>query len=134
MLNEAAQTMIRAVEAGVAGTPRLIYAELDDGFISQAPVDDWISESGAPWPWRDEFRTGCTLEHAGYYLGWLIAMFGPVRSVTAASARVVPDKRGFDAAAPDFSTAALFFEAGPVARLTCSIAAPARSSDPRRGR
>lgn len=124
VLGEAAQTLIRAVRSGTAGTPRLIYAELDDGYISQAPVQDWISASGAPWPYVDEFRTGCTLEHAGYYLSWLIGMFGTVRSVTAASATVIPDKLGVTDAAPDFSTAVLFFEVGPVARLTCSIAAP----------
>ena len=124
VLGEAAQTLAKAVRDGVAGTPRLIYAELDDGFISQAPVQDWKSESGAPWPFEDEFRVGCTLEHAGYYLTWLIGMFGTVRSVTAASATVVPDKMGVTGTAPDFSVATLFFENGPVARLTCSIAAP----------
>ena len=124
VLGQTAQTLARAIQNDTAGTPRLVYAELDDGFISQAPVKDWASESGAPWPWEDEFRTGCTLEHAGYYLSWLIAMFGTVRSVTAASARVIPDKCGYDGATPDFSTAILFFENGPVARLTCSIAAP----------
>lgn len=124
VLGQAAQTLIRATRDGTAGTPRLIYADLDDGFIPQAPLDTWIGESGAPWPYEDEFRTGCTLEHAGYYLSWLIAMFGSVRSVTAASATVIPDKRGVTDAAPDFSTAVLFFADGPVARLTCSIAAP----------
>ena len=124
VLGQAAQTLAHAVRQGVAGTPRLIYAELDDGYVSQAPVDTWISESGAPWPHADEFRVGCTLEHAGYYLSWLIAMFGPVRRVVAASARVIPDKRGLTDTAPDWSTATLFFDHGLVARLTCSIVAP----------
>ncbi|WP_319825112.1 Gfo/Idh/MocA family oxidoreductase [Thalassovita sp.] len=124
VLGEAAQTLAKATRDGLAGTPRLIYAELDDGFIPQAPVRDWHSESGAPWPYEDEFRVGCTLEHAGYYLTWLIAMFGSVRSVTAASANVIPNKLEVTDAAPDFSVATLFFESGPVARLTCSIAAP----------
>jgi len=122
VLGEAAQTLAAAVRADVAGTPRLIYAELDDGFIPQAPFDKWVSESGAPWPSDDEFRVGCTLEHAGYYLSWLIAMFGSVRRVVAASADLVPNK--VNNAAPDFSVATLFFENGPVARLTCSIIAP----------
>lgn len=124
VLSEAAQTLGRALRQGVAGTPRLAYAELDDGFIPQAPVERWRSASGAPWPAADEFRTGCTLEHAGYWLSWLIAFFGPVRSVAAASAEVLPDKRGIAAGAPDFSVATLFFHSGMVARLTCSIAAP----------
>lgn len=124
VLGEAAQTLAYAVRTGVAGAPQLIYAELDDGYISQAPLETWISESGAPWPFVDEFRTGCTLEHAGYYLSWLIAMFGPVRTVVAASAAVIPNKRGVTDAAPDFSVATLFFHSGMVARLTCSIVAP----------
>ena len=121
-LSETAQTLARAVREGVIGTPRLVYAELDDGFIPAAPYAKWASESGAPWPAEDEFRVGCTLEHAGYYLTWLMAMFGSVTRVAAASADLLPQK-GVEDAAPDFSVATLFFEAGPVARLTCSIVA-----------
>ncbi len=124
VLSQAAQTLQHALRQGVAGTPRLVYAELDDGFIPQAPVGQWRSASGAPWPAADEFRTGCTLEHAGYWLAWLIAFFGPVRTVVAASAELVPGKLGVTGGAPDFSVATLFFRAGLVARLTCSIAAP----------
>ncbi|MFZ5963190.1 Gfo/Idh/MocA family protein [Thalassococcus sp. BH17M4-6] len=124
VLGEAAQTLGHALRTGVAGTPRLIYAELDDGFVPQAAYDKWRTESGAPWPYVDEFNVGCTLEHAGYYLGWMIAWFGAVRTVVAASAEVVPDKVGSGAMAPDLSVATLFFDTGPVARLTCSIVAP----------
>ncbi len=123
VLGEAAQTLGHALRGGVAGTPRAIYAELDDGFIPQAPYKGWHSESGAPWPFEDEFRTGCTLEHAGYYLTWLISWFGSVRKVVAASTEVLPDKAGLGPAAPDLSVATLFFENGPVTRLTCSIVA-----------
>ncbi|NDV98286.1 Gfo/Idh/MocA family protein [Salipiger sp. PrR002] len=123
VLGEAAQTLGHALRAGTAGTPRAIYAELDDGFIPQAPYQGWTSESGAPWPYEDEFRVGCTLEHAGYYLTWLIGWFGTVRKVVAASAEVLPDKAGLGPTAPDLSVATLFFENGPVTRLTCSIVA-----------
>lgn len=123
-LGEAAQTLGAAVRAGSIGAPRLVYAELDDGFISQAPYREWKSLSGASWPYEDEFKVGCTLEHAGYYLSWLIAIFGPVQTVVAASAEVIPDKVPDTKTAPDFSVATLFFEQGMVARLTCSIVAP----------
>ena len=119
-LSQSAQTLAAAVRSGVAGTPRLTYAEIDDGYIRQAPYHKWASESGAPWPAEDEFRVGCTMEHAGYYLTWLIAMFGPVRTVVAASAQLTGD----GPAAPDLSIGTLFFHGGMVARLTCSIIAP----------
>jgi predicted dehydrogenase len=124
VLGEAAQTLGHALRNGIAGTPRVIYAELDDGFVPQAAYRKWKSESGAPWPFEDEFRVGCTLEHAGYYLGWLIAWFGSVRTVVAASAETVPEKEGSGPFAPDVSVATLFFENGPMTRLTCSIVAP----------
>ncbi|GGL56419.1 hypothetical protein GCM10011392_08610 [Wenxinia marina] len=124
VLSEAAQTLFHALRSGAAGTPRLIYAELDDGFIPQAPVEHWRSDSGAPWPWDDEFRTGCTLEHAGYWLSWLIAHFGPVTRVVTAAEATAPDKRGRRYDTPDASVATLTFADGPMTRLTCSIVAP----------
>src|SRR4051812_30318926 len=76
LLGEAAQTLWASVRRQDAGKPLLVYAELDDDYVPSAPFRKWVSESGAPWPWRDEFEVGCTVEHAGYYLSWLIAMFG----------------------------------------------------------
>ena len=127
-LSESAQTVAAAIRLGVLGKTRVVYAELDDDFIAKAPYQKWRSVSGAPWPAEDEFNVGCTLEHAGYYLTWLIAMFGSVRSVVAASACVAPDQMKTEAPAPDFSVATLFFECGVVARLTCSILAPRNRS------
>ena len=124
VLGLAAQTAWSAVRRGKIGKPLLVYAELDDDFITKAPYRQWKSESGAPWPYEDEFRVGCTLEHAGYYLTWLIAMFGSVKEVVSASAELLPDKLGVGTtSAPDYSCATLFFDAGVVARLTCSIVA-----------
>ncbi|MEI6100155.1 MAG: Gfo/Idh/MocA family oxidoreductase [Alphaproteobacteria bacterium] len=124
LLGEAAQILWRAVRQGKIGRPLLVYAEMDDGFISQAPYREWKSESGAPWPYEDEFRVGCTVEHAGYYLTWLIAIFGPVRRVVAASAELDRHKLSeIETAAPDTSVAVLFFDGGVMARLTCSILA-----------
>ena len=124
-LSQAAQTLWLAIKQDTIGKPLLVYAELDDDFISQAPYRKWISESGAPWPYRDEFLVGCTLEHAGYYLCWLMMIFGSVEKVVAASAELVKDKLGAsEKTAPDYSTATLFFKSGVVARLTCGIVAP----------
>jgi len=126
ILGESAQTLWRALRKQTIGPVRLIYAELDDDLVPLAPYKKWFSESGAPWPWKDEFEVGCTLEHAGYYLSWLAAFFGPAKTVTAYSSVQFPDKCDAPLAvdAPDFSVALIRFQSGVVCRLTCSIIAP----------
>lgn len=126
LLGEAAQTLWRAVREARLGPPRLVYAELDDGMIHRMGYENWRRPSGAAWPARDEFATGCTLEHAGYALSWLAAMFGPARRVTSHAALVTPDKGPDtppDYATPDFSCACLTFDGGVTARLTNSVIA-----------
>ena len=123
-LSEAAQTLATAVREGVAGPVRLVYAELDDGYIPQAPHAKWLSESGAPWPYEDEMRTGCTLEHAGYVLTWMIAMFGSIRTITAFSAVTIDKGLEPGCDTPDTSIGILQFDSGPVVRITCTIVAP----------
>jgi len=128
LLGNAAQTLWQAVRENIVGRIRLVYAELDDGMVHLMPYRKWISATGAPWPYKDEFEVGCTLEHAGYYLGWLIAMFGRVERVTACAECLVPDKLPGEAMhppdTPDFSVGILKFENGVVARLSTTIVAP----------
>ena len=100
---------------------------MDDGLVHLMPYQKWTSASGVPWPYKDEFEVGCTLEHTGYYLTWFPAYFGPAVSVTAFSACLIEDKKTdipLDNNAPDFSVACILFESGVVVRLTCSIIAP----------
>jgi predicted dehydrogenase len=121
-LGEAAQTAWKAIREGRIGTPRLAYAELDDGPIHMLDFQNWRSDSGAPWPWRDEFEVGCTLEHAGYYVGWLVAFFGQAKRVTSFASLVTPDKGVPNTPTqPDFSVGCIEFESGVSARVTCSI-------------
>ncbi len=128
VLGEAAQTLWRAVRDGKIGRPRLVYAEIDDGMVHRIGCENWRSVSGAPWPAVDEFRTGCTLEHAGYALSWLAAMFGPVQRVTSFASTLIADKGHYSSPdyemAPDFSVGCLEFDDGVVVRLTNSIIAP----------
>jgi predicted dehydrogenase len=127
LLSETAQTIWKALRENQIGTVRLVYAEMDDGLVHLMPYKKWVSESGTPWPYKDEFEVGCTLEHAGYYVTWLTAFFGPAQSVSAFSSCLVPDKQTdvpLDVKAPDFSVACIKFASGVVARLTCSIVAP----------
>lgn len=128
LLGETAQTVWKALREQRVGAVRLVYAEMDDGLVHQMPYRKWTSTSGTPWPYKDEFEVGCTLEHAGYYVTWLTAFFGPATSVTAFASCLIPDKTPGEtlvpADAPDFSVALIRFANGVVARLTCSIVAP----------
>jgi predicted dehydrogenase len=126
-LSETAQTLWQVLRARSLGTVRLVYAEMDDGMVPLMRYRDWRSSSGVPWPYQDEFKVGCTLEHAGYCLTWLATWFGPASSVTSFAAVQYPDKAPGEptgAEGPDFSVACIQFASGIVARLTCSILAP----------
>jgi predicted dehydrogenase len=122
VLGEAAQTIWKALRQGRIATPRLVYAEMDDGPIPLERYRRWSSPSGLPWPAKDEFETGCTLEHSGYVLTWLASFFGPARTVTS-SAHVLKVDKGIplEVSAPDFTVATVAFASGVVARLTCGI-------------
>lgn len=125
VLGETAQTLWRTIRRAIGGTPRLIYAELDNGMIHRMGCETWRSISGAPWPAEDEFQTGCTMEHAGYVVSWMAAMFGPVRRIVAHSALLFPDKgihTPENYTTPDFSVGVLEFDNGVFARITNSFA------------
>ena len=127
VLSETAQTLWKTLREKTLGTVRVVYAEMDDGMVSRMPYQKWKSVSGVPWPYKDEFEIGCTLEHAGYCLSWLAAWFGPAKSVTSFASTQVPDKlvgETLNMDSPDFSVACIQFHSGVVARLTCGIIAP----------
>ncbi len=113
--------------SGIIGTPRLAYAEMEDGPVFRDKWQEWRSRSGAKWPAVHEFEIGCTLEHAGYAASWLVSLFGPVANVAAFSALTFPNKGpGTESLVlgPDFSVGCLTFRSGLVARLTTGLAAP----------
>ena len=123
-LSETAQTVWKAMRENVIGSVHLAYAELDGGLIPHMPYEKWVSQSGAPWNARDEFESGCTVEHAGYYLTWLTMLFGPAKSVTSFATVLMPDK-GIELTreTPDFTSGCIEFHSGVVARMTNSIIA-----------
>jgi predicted dehydrogenase len=126
VLGETAQGLWKALREGRVGPVKLVYAEMDDGLVHRMPYRKWLSDSGRQWPSKDEFEVGCTLEHAGYYVTWLTAFFGPALSVSAFSTALYPDKETdvpLDRIAPDLSVACIRFASGVVARLSCSIVA-----------
>uniref|UniRef100_Q01XL2 Oxidoreductase domain protein n=1 Tax=Solibacter usitatus (strain Ellin6076) TaxID=234267 RepID=Q01XL2_SOLUE len=126
VLGETAQTIWKAINDGVIGRVRLIYANFDDGMIAPAAQPwRWLNDAGVAWPAKDEFEVGCTFEHAGYLLTWLAAFFGQAMRVTAFSSCQLPDKGiEVDVMAPDFSVGCIEYPEGIVARLTCGLVAP----------
>lgn len=127
VLGEAAQTVWKTLRSGLVGPVRLVYAEMDDGMVHLMQYRKWQSVSGVPWPYKDEFEVGCTLEHAGYYVSWLVAMFGSATKVTTFASTRIPDKvpgEVLNMVSPDFTVACIEFQSGVVARLTCGIVAP----------
>ncbi|MBK8941095.1 MAG: Gfo/Idh/MocA family oxidoreductase [Polyangiaceae bacterium] len=131
LLGDTAQTLWKALRGGVIGKVRLAYCEMDDGLLHKMNYRRWKSPTGAPWPAKDEFETGCTVEHAGYALTWLAAFFGPAESVTAYSNVLVPDKETdepLEVDAADFSVGLVHFASGVTARITNSIVATADHS------
>ncbi|MDP2733082.1 MAG: Gfo/Idh/MocA family oxidoreductase [Hoeflea sp.] len=126
-LSEAHALTASLIDAGRIGTPRLAYAEMEDGSVFRDNWMAWRSRSGAKWPGLHEFELGCTLEHAGYGLSWLVSLFGAVETGQAFSALTFPDKgpgTSDRVMGPDFSVGCLNFRSGVTARLTCGLAAP----------
>ena len=124
---DAVSTMWKAVLDQAIGRPVLIYAELDDNPAHLMELEKVQSPTGAPFPYAEELQEGCTIEHVGYHLVWMCAMFGPVVSVTAFSKFLVGPKTATPlspADTPDLSVACLDFASGMVARVTCSWVAP----------
>lgn len=130
MLSETAQTVWHALKRNAIGRVRLVYANFDDGMIApKLSPWQWKNETGVAWPAKDEFEVGCTYEHAGYFLTWLAAFFGPALRATSFAACLIPQKGiAVDAMAPDFVTACIEYADGVVARVTCSLVAPVDKS------
>ncbi len=121
VLSETAQTVWKVLREGRIGRARLAYAHMDADMTFRN-YKEWYSESGAQWPFDDEFETGCTLEHVGYYLGWLTAFFGPALRVSSFGA-VLNKAKGTssDCATPDYTVGNIEFVSGQVARITCGL-------------
>ncbi|MBU2484453.1 MAG: Gfo/Idh/MocA family oxidoreductase, partial [Alphaproteobacteria bacterium] len=118
-LSDAQQLVAGLIADGRIGAPRLAYAEMEDGPVFKDNWTEWRSRSGAKWPGLHEFEVGCTLEHAGYGLSWLVSLFGAVEEGQAFSALTFPDKGPGTrdvAMAPDFAVGCLSFRSGVTAR------------------
>lgn len=127
LFSDAVRTMWKAVLDGAIGVPALVYAELDDNPAHLMHLDKVRSPTGAPFPYVEELQEGCTVEHIGYHLVWICAMFGPATSVTAFSKALIDNKTTTPLSpsdTPDLSVVCLDFANGVAARITCSWVAP----------
>ena len=127
LFSDAVTTMRKAVRDGAIGKPVLVYAELDDNPAHLMDLEKVRSPTGAPFPYVEELQEGCTVEHVGYHLAWICAMFGPAISVTAFSKNLIEHKTDTPLSppdTPDFSVACLNFVDGVAARVTCTWVAP----------
>lgn len=125
--SDTVRTMFHLVNTGAVGTPRLIYAELDDNPIHLMEFEKVVSPTGAPWPLKEEIYEGCTYEHLGYHLVWICGLLGPAVSVTAYSSELLENKMQGEpprVGTPDYSVVNLHFANGASARITCSVVAP----------
>jgi len=127
LYSDAVSTMWKALRDGAIGKPILVYAELDDNPAHLMNLENVRSPTGAPFPYQEELQEGCTIEHVGYHLVWICAMFGPVISVTAFSKHLVEHKTRTPLSpndTADFSVACLNFANGVAARITCTWVSP----------
>jgi predicted dehydrogenase len=114
-LGEAQQTAWAAVRSGLLGPVRVVFADVNWGQI----------ERWHPRP-QDFYAAGALFDVGVYPLTVLTSYFGPVRSVTAMTTILQPDREAADGTrftieAPDFAVGMLRLHSGPLVRLTCGF-------------
>lgn len=114
-LGDAQQTALKAVREGRAGDIRLIYAEMNHGWI----------ERWHPAP-ASFYQVGPLWDVGVYPLMLVTAGFGPARRVRAAGYRLLTERRSqggvtFPLEAPDWAVVVVELEAGPVVRMTANF-------------
>jgi predicted dehydrogenase len=114
-MGEPQQTAWKVIQEGRLGPVRLIYAEVNHGRI-----ETWHP---APAPF---YQVGALFDVGVYPLTIVTAMFGPARKVLGYGRVLYPDrvtKEGipFHIDTPDFITAVVELEGGPLVRLTTNF-------------
>jgi predicted dehydrogenase len=114
-MGEAQQTVLKALQDGMAGTVRAIYAE-----VNWHRLEGWHPN---PEPF---YEVGPHYDVAVYPLSVITAFLGPAVRVQAYSKlllpeRRMPDGRPFQLHTPDFWTAMIELASGAVVRLTSNF-------------
>ncbi len=110
-----------AVRSGAAGAIRLVTAEVNQGRI----------ELWHPTP-ASFYQVGPVFDVGVYPLTYLTAILGPVRSISAVSATVMPERTSLagepvPVATPDAWLVSAAFESGPLLRLSCNFYVSAKT-------
>ena len=123
-LSEMAETVAHHLAQKPIGKIYAIYAEMDDGLMHKMAYEKWRNDFGVPWPGKNEFESGSTLEHAGYTLCLLQKWFGKAHIKSVTQHRTIADKIiPLHKLTSDFSCAILEYADDVIARVTCSIVA-----------
>lgn len=114
-LGEAQQTAWKAIRDGALGPVRVVYAEVNHGRI----------ESWHPRP-QPFYEVGPLFDVGVYPLTLLTAFFGPARRVLAGGRVLMADRLSLDGGkftvtTPEFATALVELEDGPLVRLTVNF-------------
>lgn len=124
-LSEMAETVKHHLAQNPIGKIYAVYAEMDDGLMHKMAYEKWRNDFGIPWPGKNEFESGSTLEHAGYTLCLLQKWFGNANIKSVTQHRTITDKIiPLHKHTADFSCAVLEYDNNIIARVTCSIIAP----------
>lgn len=124
-LSEMAETVAHHLAKNPIGKIYAVYAEMDDGMMHNVAYEKWRNDFGIPWPGKNEFETGSTLEHAGYTICVLQKWFGKAKIKGVIQHRSITDKIiPLHKHTSDFSCAVLEYADNIIARVTCSIIAP----------
>ena len=124
------QTLNQLIKEEVIGKVLLVHASLQDGPVYLMGYENWKNPSGLQWPFEEEFTMGCVYEHAGYYLSWLIHLFGSVVEVSAFSSPIIKEIHGREKSlqGTDFCVAGLRHESGVCVHFICSSISPSDNS------
>lgn len=123
-LSEMAETVAHHLSENIIGKVYAVYAEMDDGMLSQKPYEKWKNGLGVLWPAKNEFESGSTIEHAGYLMCLLQRWFGTATVKCVTQHVCIPDKViPLHKKTADFSCAVVEYPDNIIARITCSIVA-----------
>lgn len=124
MLSKPFQKLLDLERNNEIGKSFIIRCNIHEGPVHLMEHHKWISESGAIWPAKNEFETGCLLEHGAYAIDLITALWGGVKSVTSHSDLIYEDKSVTTDCAPDWAQLTLDFENGNRAIVNLSIVEP----------